>query len=572
MANRVLSIEIGFALTKVCEVDYKTKNSKVYQCFSVETPRGAVEDGYIQDVKGLSEIIKGELERRKIKTRQAVFSITSTKIANREVLIPFVKENKIYSLIQANANDYFPVDISGYQLAYHKLDVIESEGNRQHKLLVLAAPKDLLKSYFVLAKAAGLTVAALDYSGNSIASVVKNIGHDQITLVIRVDERSTLLTIFKEGKIVLQRNVPYGADIAVETMLELSAFGTDLTYQGAVNALRGKTCIRKSFDAEAMDESDLENDDKKYRQARVELTASLDLLIGAIVRVIDYFNSRNGEMQIERIYLTGLGGDFSGLSKLMTNEIGTKVVVLNHVDGVNLDKATRVDKVSLGEYLTCIGASIDPVDFIPEEYSKKKKRKTDQDSASSLDTKRIAVMILAGGLLIAVSLAVVSTVGYIGAFSKNKELRAREAQLAPIEEIYRTYTKTETLYKDISTMYGMTENANENLKSFMEELEVKMPSKIAVQSFVSDTQGVTMTVNMDSEEAVVNAIAQIRTFESLKNLTVTEIRLDSDDTGNEIWNFTVTAQYTTPAEQAAALEASASAQQSVDTTAADGQE
>lgn len=51
----------------------------------------------------------------------------SSRIASREVRIPFVKKNRIQSIIQENATDYFPIDISGYVLSYSMIDIESKE-------------------------------------------------------------------------------------------------------------------------------------------------------------------------------------------------------------------------------------------------------------------------------------------------------------------------------------------------------------------------------------------------------------------------------------------------------------
>lgn len=47
-AQKVLSIEIGYSLTQVCEMDYQSKHPKVYGVFSMKTPEDVIEDGYVK--------------------------------------------------------------------------------------------------------------------------------------------------------------------------------------------------------------------------------------------------------------------------------------------------------------------------------------------------------------------------------------------------------------------------------------------------------------------------------------------------------------------------------------------
>ena len=53
--SKVLSIEVGNSLTKIVEMDYKSKNPKVYKCINIPTPDEVFDDGYISDSKEVSK-------------------------------------------------------------------------------------------------------------------------------------------------------------------------------------------------------------------------------------------------------------------------------------------------------------------------------------------------------------------------------------------------------------------------------------------------------------------------------------------------------------------------------------
>ena len=125
MAGKVVSIEIGNALTKVALVDYKAKNTKVYNAFVFATPEGTIDDGYIKNSEEFCETLSSKLAEYSIGERRAVFAVSSSKIANREVSLPYVSKDKIMSMVRANATDYFPVDIKNYHLSYQMLVLIK---------------------------------------------------------------------------------------------------------------------------------------------------------------------------------------------------------------------------------------------------------------------------------------------------------------------------------------------------------------------------------------------------------------------------------------------------------------
>ena len=84
MAGKVLSMEIGQGMTRVVEVDYQAKSPKIYNAFSLETPKDMVQDGVITRNEDFIINLKAELRKRNIRTESIVFTVASSRIANRE--------------------------------------------------------------------------------------------------------------------------------------------------------------------------------------------------------------------------------------------------------------------------------------------------------------------------------------------------------------------------------------------------------------------------------------------------------------------------------------------------------
>ena len=99
MVKRVVSIEAGVWWTKVALADYRKKNPPVHKAFAFRTPEHAVEDGYIRDKEAFASALKVELSKRDIHEKEVVFTLSSSKVVTREVMIPFVKDNKIMGII-----------------------------------------------------------------------------------------------------------------------------------------------------------------------------------------------------------------------------------------------------------------------------------------------------------------------------------------------------------------------------------------------------------------------------------------------------------------------------------------
>ncbi len=539
MATKVLSIEIGQGLTRVVEMDYKVKNPKVYNYFTFETPKDVIDDGMVKRSEAFTGLFKAECEKKGIKTTQVVFSVNSSRIARRDAKIPFVKEKQIQDLLDASATDYFPVDMSSYHLAYDIVEKIAKGDEKGYRLNLLAVPNELTASYFDFAQSLGCHLLAVDYVGNSVYQIVRGANANGVDVLLKVDEATTLITVLKDGKIDLQRSIAYGINEAVETVRANAAFGENLTYAQAVSVLCGKTCIRRFLNPEA-GYQEKEDTDKNITEARVAVTESLRHLIGMIGRVLEYYVSHNQGVQIDDMTLIGLGADFSGLSKLLTNELNHKVKVLqdNQVDVVN--KVEGETTLRISRYAACLGAAMGPMNLIPEQGKGGKAVKTRKAG----DAVTSGLIVLAIGVLVA---AVLCGISYGKQAKLNNEKAKVEAHIAQLEEagveaVYEEYVTVKQLAERMDAIYTSTLSRSEDLVEFIAELEQKMPASLLVINFTATSQNVNMSIEVDSKEAAAETLMQLRTFDSIEVVSSAGLTDNLDET-DSIVAFTVECVY-----------------------------
>lgn len=545
MATKVLSIEIGQGLTRVVEMDYKTKSPKIYSCFSFETPQNVINDGVVTQNEVFASLLKSECQKRNITTTKVVFSVTSSRIARRDVKIPMVKEKQIQEVINGSASDIFPIDASQYHLVYSIIDRINTKEEKQYRLNILAVPNEVSDSYVSFAESCGLTLEALDYVGNGIYQVTKDAYKEGVNVVIKIDELSGLVTILKDGKIELQRTVSYGVDEAIAIVRESKVYGENLTYAEAIEILCGKTAIRKSQEAaEANKKASKDEDSEALSEIKNETTASLNSLIAVIGRVIDYYVSNNEGTEINEITLMGLGADFSGLSKLMTNTLGHKVRVFQNVQSASVSKTVEDNSLNVSRYAACIGAAMEPLNLLSQARYEAINKKTELASGTSLKSGFITLAVCA---VIAVALVGFSLGREMMEKNKQADLQAQIGNLQSAQEVYDTYVTTKANYDTFIANYGMTVTPNTELYNFIEELENKMPSNLKMISFTSDATTVTLNLTVESKVEAADVLVSLRTFESLAEVDSNGITEATGEDGTTVVTMTVNCTYASPA-------------------------
>ena len=542
MNNRVLSIEIGNSFTKICEIDYKVKKPKVYKVLTVETPEGVVVDGMLQPTQEYADHLVNALGTNGIRTKRVIFTISSTRVASREVQIPNVKANKIEALVKTNANDYFPVDLTQYEIGHYLAGGLTEEGKL--RVMALAVPKALLNSYYQLAQMCGWEVECFDYSSNSLYQILRDEKSEKVTMMIKIDENSTIVTVLSAGKVLLQRTVAYGVQDAIETMIASGAYAVN-DPMSAVERFQKKTCLNrvlhqgdKVWEENAGRWEDEDAGNVEVTAARQKITASLEPLIVGVSRVIDFYDSRNGDTPIERTYVTGLGGSFSGMSKLFTNCLERKVHTLSDMDDkIGMSKAIRSTRPAA--YISCLGAVLAPVGLIDKSQQKAK----GMTVVSGTNYTFVSVAVLVLGVILSIAMAVTSLTRYFGTVAENVALQARVEELQPAQAVYNEYLSAAAQYDKYKYLYEYTENPNENLVEFINELEQILPSSFWTNSFSSDMEGISMSVTVEGKAAAARTILNIRNMESIEDVQISNITDTQNELGESAVTFSITGTY-----------------------------
>lgn len=528
---KFLSIEVELSQVRVAEIENKGKTNKIRNSFRFPAPQGAVEDGQVRDTQTIGDTLKQELSRRKIKTKKAYFVVGSTKIASREVRIPFVKENRIQSIIEANATDYFPIDVSNYVMSYSIIDVEKTEEEKQYHLMVYAAPKSVSAAYQEVAQSAGLTMAGINCTGDCIYNAIKDEFKEGVHILIKVENRSTFITIVNNGELALQRNVNYGVDNAVETVRIFPVFGRNLDAAQAMDILCARNCIRSSFDL-SPEISEPEDTDDFVCEARREVTESLRYLVGNISRIMDYYQSRNTDVNFDSVYCCGLGAEILGLPRLLTNELGIQVDLLEELTAFTMAKDSM--EGSLSEYIAVLAPKDSGVNLM-EKVTKKQKEQSQSLSGALLV---FGVGLISAGILAAASVG-------IRLFNEKEQERLyrRIEEESSIELIHENYESARLKYGKFLSMYAYTNTPNEGLVEFIEEMEEKMPSSIVVDNFTSTGTEAGFSLKVAGKPEAAEVMIQLRKFESLSNVTTTGI----DEAEDGTVSMSVSCTYANPA-------------------------
>lgn len=521
---KILSIEIGVDVTHVLEMDYRVKNPKVYRSFSFQTPVGVIGEAGVRKSEEFRTALHKLLDANKIKTRKTLFVVNSGKIASREVLIPMIKENRIKDFLNTNSADFFPVDLSRYQLVYRNEGVVQQDKVKKRKLYVFAVPGDLVQSYEELADFCSMELTALDYVGNSIFQMMHKAVGNNICCSVKLDDNATMITIINQGMVVLQRTVFYGFEEVEKVVVDSGLFSKE-QYPAAMDILQQTDCLNANQAAP----EDVMN------AMRAEAVEALRPMIGNIRRVLDYYQSRNNGAEVKECFLIGNGAYIKGLDRLMSLELNLPVH-LQEKDVLNGFRTSggRLDAM----YEACYGAAIQPLDFVfgsaqtAKIIEEKKKREL-------LAAKLIGLLCVA----CAVILLALSGVQRITLSHELNTLNKQKDELKYIQDIYNAYVDTKSQYDDVTKMNGKTETVSDALADAIEEMEEKFPSGVKVTSLTSNGEGISMDIEVSTKEEAAKILQNLATFDAFRSVTTNGITESTDESGKITVTFSVMCTY-----------------------------
>lgn len=527
VGKKILSIEIGLHTTKVCELEAGKKNPHVTNCITFDTPENIVEDGFILDKDLMAQTLRTHLNEAKMTVKDVNITIASTKIANREVVIPLVADNKIQAIIDASASEYFPLDVSEYTISYSILDKINTKEEKKLKLLLLAAPNNLIKNIYGFAETAGLRINAIDYIGNSAYQLLKKQVGTGVNVSVQINDQTTLVNVIDNEKLALQRTIPYGAMNIVSAVIDNTVF-EKTNSRDAMLLLMQENIINARLDMGGEINRGVpmasENYERMMREVRgrEDVTSTIQYIMNNVNRVLDYYMSRNSEKRINSIYLAGVGAKFKGIEVLFANETGYDVKKIDNLFAVSFAKGLALSG-NQADYLTAIGATIAPVGFVPEDARESQAR-------NGADVKMMAAVFL-GSCVVAAILVIVSVVRLQYLKHENSQLYDERDSKKYILDVYATHRSAREAYEYTAYMYNQTSNRNYQLNELREKIAKIMPSNMKVISLSSDSSQVSLSVEADpgNKWAIAEFIIQLNQIPSISQATVASVTEDVDD-------------------------------------------
>lgn len=511
----ILSVYLENEKARVAELVMGKKATTVNNVFEVALPEGAVDDGLIVDVEETAGALRNAFRSNKIKKARLAFVVFSKKIANKEVMLPYMKNlSKVEEAVMANIDDYFPMNnLEDYVIRHSVMDTVENAEGKFYSVLVMAFQKEMIQSYYQLAEVLKMPVETVEYYSNSIYCLLQKQLSQGTVLALQMDREFTYVSIMNGKTQLFKRSIPYGRDTIIKNLAEYRRIDEEEAEEIITDPQK----------------LDLELTPDEYGEVIQDFSSS-------VTRVVEFHTSRNPQVAVELVKVMGSGIGLIGFAEILSRELGVDAQMVKELAGVKISKKSGLNYEKIVDYLPNIGALIHPLNLKVES----------EKEAGKKESWFPVLLLLALVVNAAVAGFFMWTYKSLADYKEN--LKKEIASIQGAEAAYITYNNAMDEYKTVKEYYNSTRNNNEMLYDLIIDLEEIMPESVGITNMSAEEGMVSVTGLSGGKEALAKFMIELKKLNYVTGVHLENTADTYDDAGRATVAFNMTFYLVFPEE------------------------
>lgn len=322
--NIYTCIDLGSYAIKAVQVK-KTGNSslKILDTKREKLPRDTIVDGVIKDESLIANKIKEILDQFKQKTDYIITAIFSNELLIRNIELPLMNKDEVKESIKWEADEQLPYPAEEAAIDFFKVE----EGENTAKYLISAVKKINIDKFLIPFKKINSKVTVVNTQPMALISVLEYQNQiNEITAIIDLGYSVAQITIADKNNIYLSRTINIGGKDFTEILMEIK--GEDYHTAEERKFLEG---LKTEKDTKIAERETLAKNVELdfYLEKDKPLKKLMSNLAAEINRSFNYFNMKNKDKKISRIYLTGGASRLKGLKSWLKADLNQEI---HHID------------------------------------------------------------------------------------------------------------------------------------------------------------------------------------------------------------------------------------------------
>ena len=305
--KEVVGLDIGSNSIKLAELKETKKGYQLKNIGETLLPPEAIVNKVITNRDAVSEAIYSLIEELRVKTKNAVISISGHAVIIKKVSIPKMSEKELREAVPWELEQYIPQNIEDVNYDFQILPGQTAEGNMD--VLIVAAKKDITNDYINVVNDAGLNPVVVDVDVFALENMYEANYPESggVVALVNIGASVTNINILKNGVSVFTRDITTGGNQFTELIQKEFDVGYDEA-EKMKNSL-GRPDVSPELDRISQDFT--------------------DLICGEIKRTLDFFSTTLWREKVDKIMLGGGTSKVPRLREVLEDIANAPVELIN---------------------------------------------------------------------------------------------------------------------------------------------------------------------------------------------------------------------------------------------------
>lgn len=306
LKKKYLGVDIGTASLKAVELENDNGKARLSTYGLTKLPNDIIRSSSEKVIEDLAGALREIVDKANISAKKATTALPGFAVFTHSFDLPRIPENEISKAVLYEAEKFLPRDITEMIIDW---EIVEKPNSKteKNKILLTAAPKNLVNRYTKIFKIAGLNLESLETEAFALARSL--VGTDKSpVLIIDMGATATDVEIIDHGSPLLTRTVNFGGNAITQSI----AGSMNIVFDRAEQ-------FKKDFGLAQ---------DKLGGQVPRAIQPVVEAIVKEIKQTFNLFYSQGGR-KIEKIILTGGSAKLFDFDKFLEKLLGINVYVGN---------------------------------------------------------------------------------------------------------------------------------------------------------------------------------------------------------------------------------------------------
>lgn len=341
MAKTLLGLDIGTQTIKAVQLSRQVNASTLLSAGFIPTPVNTYAPITPANEKILADTINRLVHDMKVSTTDVAAALPSTKVITRIIEVPQMAEDELTSSIQWEAEQYIPLPLAKVKIDYAIIN--KNTGSGKMKILLVAAPIEIVEKYMRIISMAGLHPIALETEVLASARCVI-VSYPTLVNLMMISFGATTseIALIHDHTLVYTKSYPMGG------LTFTRAIAQELGFEIAQAEEYKKTY-------------GLENDKLEGKIAKT-ISPFFTTLYGEMEKTVVYFKEQYPSEEIKTVVVCGGGAKLPNLVLSITEHIGLDSQSINPFISLAVDpKILPVLSTDAPMYSVAVGLALKDV-------------------------------------------------------------------------------------------------------------------------------------------------------------------------------------------------------------------